>query len=262
VGGSSSSGLWAEKQSLAVLNASLGNGLLLVEQSSVLGPQLPVRGGWPSLPLRRSASRTSRSSFSCSLAFSRSGWPETTMVISISGCLVSSGTDSSCSRRSVLYRCATIDFPATSSPHAKRQRHSSIPRAIPRRWHALYLLAKSASRGGLQNRNARFDSSVPRFSQAPRDRGFWLSGADRGIMFAAEVIHNGPLESARIRSFRSLRRGNSAVSLIAQRAYWRGVRPRRGLLRWVLGLGRLAGTIVSLRPNRPFFDSLIASNRR
>src|ERR1700689_4999959 len=35
---------------------------------------------------------------------------------------------------------------------------------------------------GLQNRNARFDSWVPRPSQAPDFRGFWLCGADRGIM--------------------------------------------------------------------------------
>jgi hypothetical protein len=35
---------------------------------------------------------------------------------------------------------------------------------------------------GLQNRNARFDSWVPRSAKAPENRGFWLSRADRGVM--------------------------------------------------------------------------------
>jgi hypothetical protein len=51
---------------------------------------------------------------------------------------------------------------------------------------------------GLQNRNARFDSSVPRFSQAPGFRGFWLSEADRSMMSRMAALRIDPHESAPI----------------------------------------------------------------
>jgi hypothetical protein len=45
---------------------------------------------------------------------------------------------------------------------------------------------------GLQNRNARFDSWVPRPSLAPGNRGFWLCGGDRGVMSARVAFRIAP----------------------------------------------------------------------
>jgi hypothetical protein len=82
----------------------------------------------------------------------------------------------------------------------------SIHRTIPRGVSTRRLLVEMPFHVGLQNRNARFDSSVPRFGLTPGFRGFWLFRADRGMMASQAAIRIDPLESARIWSVRSLER--------------------------------------------------------
>ena len=59
---------------------------------------------------------------------------------------------------------------------------------------------------GLQTRNARFDSSVPRSGKAPENGVFSLCRADCVVMPGRAAIRIDPLESAPIWRLRSLER--------------------------------------------------------
>lgn len=105
--------------------------------------------------------------------------------------------------------CSARRMVRAVQPHLKSRSLScswccSIPRPIPTDFDTPYLLVEAPSRAGLQNRNARFDSSVHRSGKRPGNGAFPLSRARCGVMTARGVFRMDPLESARIDPFLSL----------------------------------------------------------
>jgi hypothetical protein len=81
---------------------------------------------------------------------------------------------------------------------------SSIPRTIPRACGGPCLLAETPQRRGLQNRNARFDSWVPRSLEARKMRASGALEPARGLTLRSvlsQEIGMDPLNDSRTRDF-------------------------------------------------------------